>query len=468
MVAGTVEKIQVILQAVTAGFAKGLNRAQAQLKTVGKNMQGFGQVMNTPLKQFKEMKGRMGALTTSGGRFAKGIRTMTHGMRGFRMEALGVMFFGMMMQRMFLGLLQPVMEAFGVFDIFRLMLLTLFLPVMEMIFPFLLKIMEWFMDLPPGVQKAIGIFVVLGVIFGTILMVIGQFTLGIGSLILMFGFFGSTISFIIGIIAAVIVVIIGIALVVKGVAMIIKGKFEGIGLVIMGIGAILLLFIGWWALIPIAVGYAVYLIIKHWEKVKAFFVKLWDSIVYGFKWVIDKIVGFFQWLYNKIVGHSIIPDMINAIINWFWKLPNAIKNILRFVGNAFIDVGNSIIGVWNLVIKAISKAIVTVLRGVDVVIGVLNKIPGVNIGKYNWTISWGSLPMIPRLAGGGIVNSPTLAMIGEAGPEAVVPLGKNNFQGEATINQENHFHGFTMDDLKRELDNRDRRLVDDIRRLVKQ
>ena len=29
---------------------------------------------------------------------------------------------------------------------------------------------------------------------------------------------------------------------------------------------------------------------------------------------------------------------------------------------------------------------------------------------------------IPRLATGGIVTSPTLAMIGEAGPEAVVPL----------------------------------------------
>ena len=28
------------------------------------------------------------------------------------------------------------------------------------------------------------------------------------------------------------------------------------------------------------------------------------------------------------------------------------------------------------------------------------------------------------LAEGGIVNSPTLAMIGEAGPEAVVPLSK--------------------------------------------
>ena len=30
---------------------------------------------------------------------------------------------------------------------------------------------------------------------------------------------------------------------------------------------------------------------------------------------------------------------------------------------------------------------------------------------------------VPGLATGGIVNTPTLAMVGEKGPEAVVPLG---------------------------------------------
>jgi hypothetical protein len=36
------------------------------------------------------------------------------------------------------------------------------------------------------------------------------------------------------------------------------------------------------------------------------------------------------------------------------------------------------------------------------------------------------VPNIPMLADGGIVNGPTLAMIGERGPEAVVPLTGNN------------------------------------------
>ena len=45
-----------------------------------------------------------------------------------------------------------------------------------------------------------------------------------------------------------------------------------------------------------------------------------------------------------------------------------------------------------------------------------------------------SMPNIPRMADGGIVNSPTLALIGEAGPEAVVPLDKMNTGGGVTIN----------------------------------
>jgi hypothetical protein len=41
---------------------------------------------------------------------------------------------------------------------------------------------------------------------------------------------------------------------------------------------------------------------------------------------------------------------------------------------------------------------------------------------------------IPRMAEGGIVSSPTLALIGEAGPEAVVPLDRINNGGGITIN----------------------------------
>lgn len=42
-------------------------------------------------------------------------------------------------------------------------------------------------------------------------------------------------------------------------------------------------------------------------------------------------------------------------------------------------------------------------------------------------------PNIPRLASGGIVTRPTLALIGEAGPEAVVPLGRGGMGGGTSV-----------------------------------
>jgi hypothetical protein len=45
------------------------------------------------------------------------------------------------------------------------------------------------------------------------------------------------------------------------------------------------------------------------------------------------------------------------------------------------------------------------------------------------------IPNIPKLANGGIVSSPTLALIGESGPEAVVPLSGGMGMGNGvTIN----------------------------------
>jgi hypothetical protein len=46
------------------------------------------------------------------------------------------------------------------------------------------------------------------------------------------------------------------------------------------------------------------------------------------------------------------------------------------------------------------------------------------------------VPDIPMLAAGGIVTGPTLAMIGERGPEAVIPLDRMGQMGgnNVTIN----------------------------------
>ncbi|WP_248785704.1 phage tail tape measure protein, partial [Escherichia coli] len=60
------------------------------------------------------------------------------------------------------------------------------------------------------------------------------------------------------------------------------------------------------------------------------------------------------------------------------------------------------------------------------------------------------IPRIPALAEGGIVTRPTLALIGEAGPEAVVPLNRaNTMGGGVTINVNGGDPNAVVDALRR-------------------
>lgn len=50
---------------------------------------------------------------------------------------------------------------------------------------------------------------------------------------------------------------------------------------------------------------------------------------------VGRVIGAFQWLYDVLVGHSIIPDLINAIISWFAQLPGQVLGIVSgFVSGA--------------------------------------------------------------------------------------------------------------------------------------
>ena len=82
------------------------------------NTKAFANQMRMPPVAMRKMYNAAGVMNknfkkniTTGQRWALGIRKMTHGLRGFRMEMLGVMFFGMGLQKFFTGLLRPALEA---------------------------------------------------------------------------------------------------------------------------------------------------------------------------------------------------------------------------------------------------------------------------------------------------------------------------------------------------------------------
>jgi SLT domain-containing protein len=82
-------------------------------------------------------------------------------------------------------------------------------------------------------------------------------------------------------------------------------------------------------------------------------------------------------------------------------------------------------GFYKFIINPIKQAI----GFISDLIGAFKRIPGVGaIGGFLGGIN------IPGFADGGIVTRPTLAMVGEKGPEAIVPLGRGGGVGGVTVN----------------------------------
>jgi hypothetical protein len=113
--------------------------------------------------------------------------------------------------------------------------------------------------------------------------------------------------------------------------------------------------------------------------------------------------------------------------------------------DAFRDIVDAVFDAIKTGVKGGMSAIGTYLSFVmDVYKGIFNAIGKLwnnTIGKLkfkipDWVPGIGGngfeVPDIPMLANGGIVSSPTLALIGERGPEAVIPLSQMGNMGGGT------------------------------------
>jgi len=135
--------------------------------------------------------------------------------------------------------------------------------------------------------------------------------------------------------------------------------------------------------------------------------------------VFSSIVGdFAKYLFNKIMDFVLaIPDQIIEFM----------KGIAKDILNLGKDIGGWIIGGIVDAIKAAAGAVMDAVASIipnpaDIVGGVVG-----SVGGFFKSV-------IPGLAEGGIVTKPTLAVVGEAGAEAVIPLNKAGSLGGTTIN----------------------------------
>lgn len=210
-----------------------------------------------------------------------------------------------------------------------------------------------------------------------------------------------------------------------------------------------------------------------WDTIVAIFQGIWDGIVAIFtplgewfseRWndittVLADVAKWFGDMFQK--AWNALTNAFSSIGTWFgerWNdvtaalanvatwFGNIFKTAFEAVKNAFSTIGSFFSGVWTTVknifvnagqmvgsavggafksaVNAVLGTIENVVNGfigmINGVIGLINKIPGVSLGSVGYV-------SLPRLARGGIVDSPTVAMIGEAGKEVVMPLENTGF-----------------------------------------
>jgi hypothetical protein len=121
--------------------------------------------------------------------------------------------------------------------------------------------------------------------------------------------------------------------------------------------------------------------------------------------------GFMAWW-------GVVQFVFGAVKTGFAELADLGKAIFDGIGGAFK-------GVINAVISAMEKGLNFAIKGLNTILDGIDKAAG------PW-VNFGTIPEVslPRLAEGGIVTGPTIAMIGEGRePEAIIPLSKMGSMG---------------------------------------
>lgn len=148
-------------------------------------------------------------------------------------------------------------------------------------------------------------------------------------------------------------------------------------------------------------------------RLKNWFSNLWGDI----KGIFRPVAEFFKNIWGK--AFNAVKNVFAPIVDFFSNIWGKIKDKFSNLGTSIGDAISSAVksGV-NGIIWLIEGTINTAIGLINGAIRLINLLPGVNVGYVQ------KLHM-PRLAKGGIVDSATIAMVGEQGKEAVVPLENN-------------------------------------------
>lgn len=174
----------------------------------------------------------------------------------------------------------------------------------------------------------------------------------------------------------------------------------------------------------------------QWENIQEAFSSVGEWFKNTFQGAWDKVCSVFSGV-CKFFGDvwSNITKAFGDVAGWFrgkfsdaWT---AVKNVFSTGGAVFDGIKDGILNglkaVVNAIIKGINKVIKIPFDGINSALKSIKKVSILGVKPFDW-ISTISVPQIPLLAEGTVVNKPTLGIFGEAGTEAVIPL-KRNTQG---------------------------------------
>ncbi|HEV7598382.1 TPA: hypothetical protein VZI49_001933 [Streptococcus pneumoniae] len=173
-------------------------------------------------------------------------------------------------------------------------------------------------------------------------------------------------------------------------------------------------------------------------NIGAWFTDMFQKAWTGLTNIFSKLGSWFGERWADVT--SVLANVSSWFGNMFTSAYNAVKNAFSSIGgffsgvwstvqsifvNAGQKVGSAVGGAFK---SAVNAVLGTIENVVNDFIGMINGVLGVvrNLPGLGWVGSVSTVSL-PRLARGGIVDSPTIAMIGEAGKEAVVPLENTGF-----------------------------------------
>lgn len=132
-----------------------------------------------------------------------------------------------------------------------------------------------------------------------------------------------------------------------------------------------------------------------------------DNINKYFNNVKSTVSDVFNGIWSKVQG--VMDNVGNKISNVLQGIQNAWSGLKGFVGGVF----GGIEGAVSSLVGSVKGMVNGVIGGINGAIGIINKIPGVHIGR------------IPRLERGGVLKRGQIGLLEGNGAEAVVPLEKN-------------------------------------------